>query len=134
MSEVGASSPKEVLDLFAEAWGRGDADAFSRLFAADATYATFLGDVLVGREAIRETHHDIFTKWQKGTQLIVKAIQTRQLANDVTVLLTIGGMGQGDPEFDKFQTFTLVKRDDRWLIAAFQNTEMSSRSRPTYAH
>ncbi len=48
------------------------------------------------------------------------------LDDDTAVILTKGGIGTDRIEFDKFQTFTLVRREDRWFIAAFQNTEMGA--------
>ncbi|MBV9582617.1 MAG: SgcJ/EcaC family oxidoreductase [Chloroflexi bacterium] len=133
MSDDGASTPDGVLDQFRQAWNAGDAVAFGQLFTEDATYVIFRGDVMVGREAIQQAHHEVFTRWQPGTQLIVKRLHARQLDAHTVVLLTIGGIGSGAIEFDKFQTVTLVRREGRWLIAAFQNTEMSEQSRQRYA-
>ncbi|MGN6761454.1 MAG: SgcJ/EcaC family oxidoreductase [Leifsonia sp.] len=130
---INATTPEEVLVRFRQAWDAGDADAYSQLFTQDATYVIFMGELQVGREQIRETHHDVFTKWQKGTKLIVKAIETRQLDNDTVVLLTVGGIGTKTIDYDKFQTFVLVRRDGGWLISAFHNTEMSKRLKKQYA-
>ena len=124
-----ATTPEEVLSLFRQAWDAGDAEAYAQLFTEDATYVIFLGDILMGKDEIRRTHHDVFTKWQKGTKLLVKAVSTRQVDADTVVLLTVGGIGVTEIVYDKFQTFVLVRREGRWLIAAFHNTEMSSRAK-----
>jgi uncharacterized protein (TIGR02246 family) len=128
-----AQRPDEVLDLFRRAWDAGDAEAYGRLFTEDATYVIFLGDALLGRQEIQDTHHDVFTKWQKGTKLIVQALQTTMLSDDTAVILTRGGIGTGPITYDKYQTFTLVRRDGRWLIAAFHNTEMSNRAKQQHS-
>lgn len=128
----GAASPEGVLEAFRQAWDAADAPAYGRLFTEDATYVIFMGDVMIGREEIQHTHHEVFTKWQRGTKLLVKAVNVRYLDDETAVVLTIGGIGTGVIEYDKYQTFTLVRREDRWLIAAFQNTEMSSRAKQTH--
>ncbi len=124
-----AKTPEDVLHLFRQAWDTGDADAYSQLFTDDATYVIFLGEVQKGKEEIRETHHDVFTRWQKGTKLLVKAIDIRSVSEDTVILVTVGGIGRGEIVYDKFQTFVLVRREGRWLIAAFHNTEMSTRAK-----
>lgn len=127
-----AATPQAVLDLFRAAWDAGDADAYSQLFTEDASYVIFMGDLLTGREQIRLTHQDVFSKWQKGTKLRVEAIGTRQVDESTAVVLTIGGIGIAEIDYDKFQTFVMVRRDGNWLIAAFQNTEMSQRALAKY--
>src|SRR5208282_4225535 len=48
-------------------------------------------------------------------------------------VLTVGGIGEKAPiAYDKIQTFTLVRRGDRWLCAAFQNTAMSDRAKTAF--
>ena len=62
--------------------------------------------------------------------MAVKAIGVRSIGADVCSVLTIGGVGQQIPvAYDKIQTFTLVRRGDRWLCAAFQNTAMSQQAK-----
>ncbi len=121
------------LNRFRQTWDEADAHTFAKQFTEDATYVIFLGDALLGRAAIEETHIGVLTKWQKGTRMIVKLISTRWLNDDTASVLTIGGIGTGPTiAYDKFQTFTFVRRDGRWLIASFHNTEMSNRSKPAY--
>ncbi|HEY3685278.1 MAG TPA: SgcJ/EcaC family oxidoreductase [Streptosporangiaceae bacterium] len=131
MSEAGG--PARVLESFREAWDAGDAAAYGRLFTEDATYVIFMGEVMLGRAEIEDTHRDVFAKWQKGTTMIVEPLRTTMLGDDAAVVLTRGGIGHGHVAFDKFQTFTLVRRDGRWLIAAFQNTGMSAHAKRRYA-
>jgi uncharacterized protein (TIGR02246 family) len=134
MTHPQARNPGDVLDLFRKAWDAGDAEAYGRLFTEDATYVIFLGDALLGRQQIQDTHHDVFTKWQKGTRLVVAPLQTTMLSEDTAVILTKGGIGAAPIECDKYQTFTLVRRGGIWLIAAFHNTDMSSRAKAKHSH
>ncbi|GAA4547274.1 SgcJ/EcaC family oxidoreductase [Amycolatopsis samaneae] len=126
-----------VDDFFARvtrAWNAADADAYAREFTEEATYVIFMGDVLRGREQIGSTHADVLTKWQRGTKMAVKPVSVTMLGEDVASVLTVGGIGTNEPvEYDKFQTFSLVRRDGRWQCAAFQNTEMSDRSKQRHA-
>jgi len=133
MTHPQARNLGDVLDLLREAWDAGDAEAYGRLFTEDATYVIFLGDALFGRQQIQDTHHDVFTRWQKGTRLVVVPLQTTMLSDDTAVILTKGGIGAGQIEYDKYQTFTLVRRGGRWLIAAFHNTDMSSRAKQQHS-
>jgi uncharacterized protein (TIGR02246 family) len=79
MSE--ASGPARVLELFREAWDAGDTAAYGRLFTEDATYVIFMGEVMLGRPEIEDTHHDVFTKWQNGTTTLVEPLRTTMLGD-----------------------------------------------------
>lgn len=127
-----AQSPEDMLELFRETWDAGDADAFAQLFTEDATYVIFRGDVLLGRDQIRQAHRGLFAQWQQGPTLVYKVLKTTALDKNTCVVLTVGGIGTGELAYDKLQTCTLVRRDGRWLVAAFQNTEMSEQARQQY--
>ena len=121
------------LDQFRTAWDAGDARAYAALFTEDATYVIFLGEAMVGRNEIERNHVDVFGRWQKGTKMAVKAIAVQSLGADACSVLTAGGIGEKTPiAYDKMQTFTLVRRGDRWLCAAFHNTAMSDRAKTPF--
>jgi uncharacterized protein (TIGR02246 family) len=121
------------LDQFRTAWDAGDARAYAALFTEDATYVIFLGEAMVGRNEIERNHVDVFARWQKGTKMAVKVIGVHLLGADVCSVLTVGGIGEKAPiAYDKIQTFTLLRRGDRWLCAAFQNTAMSDRAKTAF--
>lgn len=133
MTQTIEDTVENCLQRIRQAWDDADATAYAREFTEDATYVIFLGDVLLGRAEIERAHVDVLTKWQRGTRLIVKPVAVTMLDDDVATVLTVGGIGHGNPtEYDKFQTLTLVRRDGRWRCAAFQNTEMSSRVKDAY--
>ena len=122
------------LERVRQSWDDADADTYAAQFAQDASYVVFLGDALFGRDAIRQTHHDVFTKWQKGTRLALKAIDVRTVDTDTAVVTTVGGIGTGETiGYDKLQTYTLHRAGERWQCVAFQNTEMSQRTKLIYA-
>lgn len=122
----------QFLERFRQAWDSGDARAYAALFAEDATYVIFLGEALVGQAEIEANHVEVFARWQSGAKMAVKAINVRALSPEIASVLTVGGIGSRSPIVcDKLQTFTLVRRGDRWLCAAFQNTAMSRQSLAT---
>ena len=124
---------QHCLERIRLAWNAGDANAFAMEFTDDATYIIFLGEPLLGREQIRSTHVDVLGKWQKGTQMVIKIISGRSLNPDTVSVLTAGGIGTSqDIPYDKLQTFTIIRRDGRWMCTAFQNTEMSPRTKGIY--
>ncbi|GAA1991093.1 SgcJ/EcaC family oxidoreductase [Amycolatopsis minnesotensis] len=123
------------LDRVRQAWDDGDAHAYGAQFTEDASYVIFLGDAMFGRAEIERNHHDVFTKWQRGTRMVVTLVNVRQIDADSAIVVTVGGIGKGDKiAYDKFQTYAL-RRDGagEWQCAAFQNTEMSERAKKTYA-
>lgn len=122
------------LDRVRQAWDDGDAHAYGEQFTEDASYVIFLGDAMFGRAEIERNHHDVFTKWQRGTRMVVTPVDVRQY-DDSAVVVTIGGIGKGDDiAFDKFQTYALRRSaTGQWQCAAFQNTEMSERAREIHA-
>ena len=123
-------TPQACLERIRDAWDAGDAAIYSRQFTEGATYVIFLGDAILGRAEIERTHVDVFGRWQKGTRMAIDILRLTELSPDVVVVLTAGGISKTEPIVrDKFQTYTLVRQDGAWLCAAFQNTEMSERSK-----
>ena len=121
------------LDRIRRAWDAGDATAFGEQFAEDASYVIFLGDALSGRPEITETHHGVFTRWQKGTRMVVRPLSVRPVGDGIVVVVTIGGIGAGDHiGYDKLQTYVLRDHGGRYECVAFQNTEMSERALARY--
>lgn len=113
----------------AEAWERGDADAFGELFTEDASYTTFAGTVYHGRRDIAESHRALFAKFLKGTRLTSGVSNVRFLRDDVAIVTGSGDTYTKRPPKtpSKVQTLTLVRQaGGRWLIAAFHNTKRKS--------
>jgi uncharacterized protein (TIGR02246 family) len=114
-----------VLDSLADAWARGDADAYGAHFTEDATYVTFVGTLYQGRQDIADSHRALFAKFLKGTRLVHEVLDLRFLGADAAVLTSRGDTAKGErpKEPTKVQTYTLVREGDRWLVAAFHNTQ-----------
>ncbi|MFE9846982.1 SgcJ/EcaC family oxidoreductase [Streptomyces goshikiensis] len=117
-----------TLDALIDAWARGDAEAYGRLFTEDGTYTTYVGSHYEGRADITEGHRALFKDFVKGTKLAASYLDLRFLGKDVAVLTGRGDdYTSGKPalaDLSKVQTYTLVRdTDGAWRIAAFHNTQ-----------
>ncbi|MFG1797462.1 SgcJ/EcaC family oxidoreductase [Nocardia sp. NPDC049149] len=123
-------SVQEVCDLLDEltaAWGRGDADAYGRIFTENATYTSYVGTHYQGRTDLTEGHRALFSGFLKGTELADSYLDIRFYGPDTAVVTSRGDTYKGErkspSELSKTQTYTLVRTDGRWQIAAFHNTK-----------
>ncbi|MFD0361959.1 SgcJ/EcaC family oxidoreductase [Nocardia sp. GCM10030253] len=117
----------DLLDELTAAWGRGDADAYGALFTEDATYTSYMGTYYQGRTDIAEGHRALFGGFVKGTELADSILGIRFYGSDTAVVTSRGDTYKGDrksPEdLSKAQTYTVVRQDGHWRIAAFHNTQ-----------
>lgn len=108
------------------AWAYHDAEAIARLFIEDGTLIT-AGTYRKGREAIQAYLAEAFEGEYKGTQVTGKPLDYRFFGPDAGVLLTHGGVLEpGETEVSDKQairaSWTVVKQDGEWWLAAYQNT------------
>lgn len=134
MTDTNGTSFEDCIDRIKAAWNKADAQAYCAEFTEDATYVTFIGTMLSGRSEIESTHADIFDKWLKGQKMGVKTLIARPLDASTVSVVTIGGLARDGEAlvYDKLQTFTLVRKADRWLCAAFHNTKMNAETLAQY--
>ena len=130
MSDV-AEPIVNFLERFQNAWDSADARAFASLFADDATYVTWLGEPLFGRERIKNFHKEVFaSSVPPGMKMDVKAISVKHIGPDFCCMVTSGGLGMNDPvAHDKVQTLVLTRSDGEWRCVAFQNTLISEQAK-----
>ncbi|GGT05858.1 SgcJ/EcaC family oxidoreductase [Nonomuraea spiralis] len=114
-----------VLDRLADAWSRGDGDAYGALFTPDATYVTYVGTLYIGAKEIGDAHQALFDSFVKGTRLASETVGIRLAGPGTALVVTRGDTYKGRPgKLHKIQTYTLVRQaDGDWKIAAFQNTK-----------
>jgi uncharacterized protein (TIGR02246 family) len=121
-----------TLDALADAWERGDAEAYGRRFTENATYTTYIGSHYEGRADITASHRALFKGFLKDSKLAAEYLDMRFLATDIAILTSRGADYTGDDEpgadeLSKVTTFTLVRETDgTWRIAAFHNTQRSN--------
>ncbi|TDD12707.1 SgcJ/EcaC family oxidoreductase [Nonomuraea deserti] len=119
----------EVTHLLArmtETWNAGDASAYAGLFTPDAEYITFFGLHLRGRQAIEDTHRELFKTSIKlesdGEKPLIKA-----LSDDVALVISGGSStvdGEPDPSRTSIITLTALRTPEGWRFASFQNTRV----------
>ncbi|MEV4167881.1 SgcJ/EcaC family oxidoreductase [Nonomuraea sp. NPDC049709] len=116
-----------LLGRMAETWNAGDAAGYAGLFTADADYITFFGLHLRGRQAIEETHRELFKTPIKltggGGEPVI-----RPLTEDVALVISGGSSsvdGRPDPGRDSVITLTALRTPEGWRFASFQNTRVS---------
>lgn len=118
-----------------DGWNAGSGDAFAAPFEEDGDQVAFDGTHFKGRQEIASFHQHLFDMFLRGSRLVGKVRSVRFLTSEVAVMHAVGGTvmaGQTDldPERNSFQTLVAVKRDEKWRLAAFQNTRGTYISRP----
>jgi uncharacterized protein (TIGR02246 family) len=119
-----------------DSWNRGSGDDFAAPFAEDGDLVGFDGTHLKGRQEIASFHQQLFDTCLKGSYLVGKIRNVRFLTSDVAIIHVVGGTimdGQTDiePERNSIHTLVVMKgSDDKWHIAAFQNTRAKYIGRP----
>jgi uncharacterized protein (TIGR02246 family) len=109
---------EDFLDRFCAAWRSNDAGAFAALFIEDATYVTWQGVWLRGRDEI-ERECDAFFGQGAVAPMHLRLLNVRALGPAVRLVVTMGA-GQT-------QTFTLILRGGSWVCAALHNTAVGLR-------
>src|SRR4029077_13387198 len=118
-----------VMAGLAEAWGKGDGQAWGSYFAEDADFTAWFGLYLNGREAIAASHQQIFDTSYKNTNVRLEIRSLRFLRPDVALVHLNGsivGGGEGLPdEPHAVPVAILTKESGSWRVAVFQNTRNS---------
>ncbi|GAA4606149.1 uncharacterized protein (TIGR02246 family) [Actinoplanes octamycinicus] len=120
----------DTLTGLEECWQAGDAEAYARLHAADATYVAFDGTVLTGRAEIAAGHRPLFDGIMRGSRLAVVERTIRFPDPATAIVVQRAGIvmrwqrGRATPSKKRLSTNTTILRldGDAWLVAAFQNT------------
>jgi uncharacterized protein (TIGR02246 family) len=112
-----------------DGWNRGSGDAFAAAFTDDGDLVAFDGTHFKGREEIAPFHQELFERWMKGTRLVGEVKDVRFLSDEVALMHAVGSTvmrGKSEPsaERDSIQTLVAVRQDDKWRLAAFQNTRV----------
>lgn len=126
---------RAVLAELARAWNTGDAAGYGRQFTEGATYVSFDGHLLNGRQAIEDVHRFLFEGPLRDSRMVSESgegstIQsTPLLGEDIAVVVSTGGIQlPGHTELgdrESVQTLVLTRSGEQWLVAAFQNTRKS---------
>ncbi len=117
------------------AWDRGDAVAYSRHVAADASFTNIRGQFFTGYAAFLHQHETIFRGLFKGTKLQQDIVSLRFARPDVAVvevLTAVSGVTQPRPgmTFDQHGRLrtrllqVLVREGGEWKVVAYHNVDV----------
>jgi uncharacterized protein (TIGR02246 family) len=116
----------------ADAWNRGDADAFAARYADDGSFTNVIGQQLYGKKAFIAQHAQIFATIYKGSHNMFAVGKIKFLRPDVAVVDIDGvltGANRLPPGMKTFEDGALhvklqevmTRENGTWWIAAFHN-------------
>ncbi|HEY2582267.1 MAG TPA: SgcJ/EcaC family oxidoreductase [Mucilaginibacter sp.] len=117
-----------LLTNLRNAWAKGDGESYAAIFTEDAHYVEAPGNWVQGRKVIAERHQRIFDTFFKNTRIDGKYTTTLQpITSDVVLVHGQGtvlfkGESEKDADPNGIMTLCIVKRNQQWQIASFQNT------------
>jgi len=113
----------------AAAWNAHDAAAYAALFTPDGDVINVVGWWWKGRDEIRSKLTDAFAFVFKDSRLTITDVEIRVLSSDIavshvrwTMTGALSPPGEPAPPQDGIQLQVLVRNEDGWHIASFQNT------------
>ena len=114
-----------VFDAASSAWTDGDANAFVRSYAEDAT-VILPGFYLQGKVDIRASMGNAFAGPLKDSKRIHVVQSVRFLGDDAAIVVTRSATtfsGEVEPAAERWElaTWALSKPDGRWLIEAYHS-------------
>jgi len=121
---------KEVLSIplrLVTAWASWDAETVADVFTKDGILI-LPGDVLKkSRDEIQAFMTAAYAGPFWGTRVVGKVVDVRFVSEDAALLRTHGGiLGPGQTEIDPAMavrsTWVVVKTDDEWQLAVYQNS------------
>ena len=111
-----------------QAWNQHDAHAYAALFTEDGDVVNVVAWWWKGRTEIESNLTRMFSNIFRDSTLTFKHVDVRFLTSEIAIAharWTLEGarMPPGLPEpREGLQTLTVQKRNGKWLIAAFHNT------------
>jgi len=114
-----------VIDSLYQAWADNDADAFVASYTEDAT-SILPGDYNASRAAVRDRMAAGFAGPLKGSQVRDEVQSVRHLGADAAIVVSRSAVlmaGETEAPDDRWvmATWTLTRRNGRWLLAAYHN-------------
>ena len=118
---------RESVKQMETGWNTKSGAAFAKPFAEDADYVVINGMYFKGRAAIETAHQRIFDTVFKDTKITLTVKQIRFLRGDVAVVHVTGHRDGPTDELkqDAMLTLVMTKEKQGWVIAAFQNTQIT---------
>jgi uncharacterized protein (TIGR02246 family) len=125
-SSIAIAGVRQTLDAIYQAWQDNDGQAFAESYVEDAT-VVLPGTFHQGRAAIAEYMSRGFAGPLKGSRGVDEPRSIRIIGGDTAVVVSTAGIlmageQQVPTDRERIATWVLVKRDDRWLVAAYANS------------
>ena len=108
-----------------EAWNRGDV-------AEDAVFAELEGTIYCSRADMITAHEALFAIMLRGSRLVRSEIPFARIVSPGVGVVhhRVGILMPGEQEAPStrfsMQLFVVVRRDDRWVVAALENARLLS--------
>ena len=125
-TDTSTDSVMSVIHAVYDAWADGDAATFAKHYTEDASVVQ-PGIYKKNNEVIRTTMAAGFAGPLKGSRVIDEPQSVRFLGPDAAVVITEGGVlmaGQTEVPAERQvrSTWVLARRDEEWLVVAYQNS------------
>lgn len=121
---------KTAMATFAEGWNNHDMKLLASVFAEDGDFVSVMALWWRGRDEIEQNHAQAHATVLRESHLTIIDTQIRFLKPDVAIVHSHWEItGQLSPEDEKLPprkgllTQVSTSQDNKWLIAALQNTE-----------
>jgi conserved hypothetical protein len=117
-----------LLGRMSEAWARGDGAAYASVFSDDARYVNAPGTRSIGRQAIAESHQQIFNSVFKGTRLgSAYPAELQPITPNVVLVHASGavlfaGENEDGVPPNGLMTMVAVGAPGPWRLVSFNNT------------
>lgn len=132
MTYSALDTPESVVNVFAEAWARRDADKLASLFDADAEFVNVTGLWWHDRAAIRKAHAYGFEHIFGNSTLSLLQVRVKMLSEGIAVVhARIRLEGQTPPQTganpatrQTIFSFVVRRGAEGWSCASAQNTDI----------
>jgi uncharacterized protein (TIGR02246 family) len=123
---------RAIVQSSADAWNRGDAEAFAAHYAEDGSFTNVIGQQLYGKKAFIGQHAMIFSTIYKGSHCALTVSKITFLRQDVALVevdaaltgavhLPPGMKAEDDGALHTKLLEVMTKEKGEWVIAAFHN-------------
>ena len=125
---------KTLYSTLLGSWNKNNADAFSKLFDEKGCCIGFDGSQMNGQDDIKNQIQQVFENHKVASYIgIVREV--RQLTPEVYLLRAVAGMvppgkQKIKPDVNAIQTLVAQKKNEKFLIASYQNTPAAFDGRP----
>ncbi|MEU8271407.1 SgcJ/EcaC family oxidoreductase [Sphaerisporangium sp. NPDC049002] len=126
---------RRIWEQQADAWARGDAGAYARIYTTDADLINIRGEHLHSRDSIATKIQYYFNNQLKNTHILRMEEEVRFLSPTTALILRkdcvlYGAETACRPDTRSINTSLAVKHAGRWMVTSFHNTLMRQQSAP----